>query len=70
LKQQAKTDKLDAQLIAHYGEIMKPGLFQLKPEDIRLMSDLLSPRRQLMEMQTMEKNRIQIMPKEITSSIK
>ena len=34
------------------------------------MSDLLSRRRQLMDMQTMEKNRLQIMPKEITSSIK
>ena len=70
INQQAKTDKLDAQLIAHYGEVMKPDLSQLKPEDIRLMSDLLSRRRQLMEMQTMEKNRLQIMPKEITSSIK
>ncbi|MBU2869476.1 IS110 family transposase [Colwellia sp. E2M01] len=70
INQQAKTDKLDAQLIAYYAEVMKPSLSQLKPEDIRLMSDLLSRRRQLMEMQTMEKNRLQIMPKEITSSIK
>ena len=70
INQQAKTDKLDAQLIAYYAEVMKPDLSQIKPEDIRLMSDLLSRRRQLMEMQTMEKNRLQIMPKEITSSIK
>ena len=70
INQQAKTDKLDAQLIAYYAEVMKPDLSQLKPEDIRLMSDLLSRRRQLMEMQTMEKNRLQIMPKEIISSIK
>lgn len=70
INQQAKTDKLDAQLIAYYAEVMKPSLSQLKPEDIRLMSDLLSRRRQLMEMQTMEKNRLQIMPKEIASSIK
>jgi transposase len=70
INQQAKTDKLDAQLIAYYAEVMKPELSQLKPEDIRLMSDLLSRRRQLMEMQTMEKNRLQIMPKEITSFIK
>ena len=70
INQRAKTDKLDAQLIAHYAEVIKPKLSQLKPEQIRLMSDLLSRRRQLMEMQTMEKNRLQIMPKEITSSIK
>lgn len=70
INQKAKTDKLDAQLIAYYAEMMKPELSKLKPEDMRLMSDLLSRRRQLMDMQTMEKNRLQIMPKEITSSIK
>ena len=70
INQKAKTDKLDAQLIAHYAEVIKPKLSELKPEQIRLMSDLLSRRRQLIDMQTMEKNRLQIMPKEITSSIK
>lgn len=66
----AKTDKLDTQLIAHYGEAIKPKLSQLKPQNMRLMSDLLSRRRQLIVMQTMEKNRLQIMPKEITNMIK
>ncbi|MFT5558108.1 MAG: transposase [Psychromonas sp.] len=66
----AKTDKLDAQLIAHFGEAVKPTLSTLKPENMQLMSDLLSRRRQLMTMQTMEKNRLQIMPKEITGIIK
>jgi transposase len=66
----AKTDKLDAQLIAHYGEAIKPPLSKLKPENIQLMSNLLSRRRQLMTMQTMKKNRLQIMPKEITNIIK
>jgi transposase len=66
----AKTDKLDAQLIAHYGEAIKPPLSKLKPENIQLMCNLLSRRRQLMTMQTMEKNRLQIMPKEITNIIK
>lgn len=66
----AKTDKLDAQLIAHYSENIKPPFSTLKPEQKRLMSDLLVRRRQLIEIQTMEKNRLQIMPKEIASSIK
>jgi len=66
----AKTDPLDAQLIAHYGEAIKPKLSQLKPENIRLMSDLLSRRRQLITMQTMEKNRLKIMPKVISGAIK
>ena len=65
----AKADHLDADLIAHYGEAIKPKLSVLKPESIRLMSDLLSRRRQLTSMQTMEKNRLKIMPKKITSSI-
>ena len=66
----AKTDKLDAHLIAHYGEAIKPGLSQIKPEVLRLMSDLLARRQQLMGMQTMEKNRLQIMPKETHGLIK
>jgi len=68
--QLAKTDPLDAQLIAHFGEAIKPQLSQLKPGVLRHMSDLLSRRRQLMTMQTMEKNRLQIMPKEISGFIK
>ena len=66
----AKTDKLDAQLIAHYGEAIKPALSVLKPEMMQLMSDLLSRRQQLVALQTMEKNRLQIMPKSITGIIK
>ena len=70
LGRKAKTDKLDAQLIAHYGDEIKPTLSTLKPENMQLMSDLLSQIRQLMPMQTMEKNRLQVMPKEITGIIK
>jgi transposase len=68
--QLAKTDKLDARLIAHYGEVIKPSLSQLKPELMQLMSDLLSRRKQIVCMQTMEKNRLQRLPKTLTSSIK
>lgn len=68
--QLAKTDKLDAKLIAHYGEAIKPTLSVLKPELVRCMSDLLARRHQLMNLQTMEKNRLQIMPKEVASYIK
>jgi transposase len=62
----AKTDKLDAQLIAHYSEAIKPELSRLKPEKIKAMSDLVTRRNQLLTMQTIEKNRAQIMPKKIT----
>jgi len=68
--QRAKTDKLDAKLIAHYGEAIKPSLSQLKPEKMQLMSDLVARRNQLLVMQTMEKNRLQILPKELATTIK
>ena len=61
--QRAKTDKLDAQLIAHYSEAIKPTLSTLKPDVMRAMSDLVARRNQLLVMQTMEKNRLQILPK-------
>lgn len=67
--QRAKTDKLDAQLIAHFAEAIKPNLTQLKPEKMRSMSDLVSRRNQLLTMQTMEKNRLKIMPKFLASTI-
>jgi len=67
--QLAKTDKLDAQLIAHYGESIKPPLSTLKPHTMQDMSDLIARRKQLITLQTMEKNRLQIMPKELASSI-
>ncbi|MDD2343463.1 MAG: IS110 family transposase [Tolumonas sp.] len=66
----AKTDKLDAQLIAHYSEAIKPKLAELKPENMRLMSELVARRRQLLTMQTMEKNRLQSLPKHIAVTIK
>lgn len=68
--QRAKTDKLDAKLIAHYAEAIKPTLTQLKPESMRLMADLVIRRNQLLSMQTMEKNRLQIMPKHLAMTIK
>lgn len=68
--QRAKTDKLDAQLIAHYSEAIKPTLSTLKPDVMRAMSDLVARRNQLLVMQTMEKNRLQILPKELEMTIK
>ena len=68
--QRAKTDKLDAQLIAHYGEAIKPKLSSLKPEIMQDMSDLVARRSQLLVMQTMEKNRLQILPRALAMTIK
>ncbi|WP_432459646.1 IS110 family transposase [Agarivorans sp. QJM3NY_25] len=68
--QRAKTDKLDAKLIAHYAEAIKPNLTTLKPDSMRLMADLVIRRNQLLSMQTMEKNRMKIMPSQLILTIK
>ena len=66
----AKTDKLDAQDIAHFGEALKPDPTPLKPKEMRLMSDLLTVRSQCLEMSTMQKNRLQRMPRSVHGPIR
>ena len=66
----AKTDKLDAKMIAHYGEALQPRLTTIKPENTRIISDLLIRRAELLERRTMEKNRLSILPKYWQAEIK
>lgn len=66
----AKTDKLDAMDIAHFGELAQPRITPLKPEKLRLISDLLAVRSQCVEMSTMQKNRLKRMPISVHSPIK
>ena len=66
----AKTDALDAQDIAHFGEALQPRLTELKPDNLRQISDLLTVRSQLLEMSTMQKNRLKRMPKTVHMPIK
>ncbi|WP_339074601.1 IS110 family transposase [Teredinibacter turnerae] len=54
----AKTDKLDARVIAEFGAIMKPQIRQIQTKKIRYFRDLLARRRQLMEARTQELNRL------------
>lgn len=54
----AKTDRLDADCLAHYGETIQPPYRPLPEAAVRQLEALLSRRRQLVEMQTMEKNRL------------
>jgi len=55
----AKTDKMDARLIAQFGVVMKPEIRALPSKKVRLVRDLLSRKRQLNEMRTQELNRLQ-----------
>ena len=67
--QLAKTDALDAAVIAHFAEALKPRPTSPKPRQTRHISDLLVRRSQLLDMATMEKNRLTIMPRDLHAAI-
>lgn len=54
----AKTDELDAQALAHFGEAMKPKPRPLPDEKAEELSAFLARRRQVVGMLTAEKNRL------------
>jgi len=54
----AKTDRLDAAVLAHFAEAMKPTPRPLPDAQTRALQALLTRRRQLVEMVTAEKNRL------------
>lgn len=56
--QLAKTDKLDARLLARFGEAVQPALYRLPTPDEQHLSGLLLRRHQLIEMRTAEHNRL------------
>jgi transposase len=56
----AKTDRIDAAVIAHFGEAVKPKPQALKDDQAQKLDALISRRRQLVEMITAEKNRFAV----------
>ena len=56
----AKTDKIDAGVIAKFGERMLPEVRELASEDVRNLDALVTRRHQLVQMITSEKNRLGI----------
>lgn len=57
LNRLAKTDQVDAVVLARFGEAVKPIPRPLKSEDLLQLEEILTRRRQLVEMVTAEKNR-------------
>lgn len=53
----AKTDAIDAQVLAHFGEALKPQVVAMESDSARQLKELISRRRQVVEIQTAEKNR-------------
>ncbi|GFO68039.1 hypothetical protein GMLC_16180 [Geomonas limicola] len=65
----AKTDTLDAKIIALFGQKIEPEIRPLKDEFAQELSAFVARRRQLVEMLTAEKNRLTAAPKAVRSGI-
>jgi transposase len=55
--QLAKTDQLDAQVLAHFAEAIRPPMRPLPTADSERLAALVTRRRQIIEMLTAERNR-------------
>lgn len=55
----AKTDRIDAQILARFAEALHPEARPLKSHERRALEALVARRRQLSEMLTQERNRLQ-----------
>jgi len=54
----AKTDEIDARVLALFGERVRPEIRPASPEDQEVFSALVARRRQLLEMKAAEENRL------------
>ena len=68
IDQIAKTDKLDAELIAEFAFKVELEITPQKSKNLIAIKDLMSRRRQLMTMRTQEMNRTKIMGKSLETS--
>ena len=56
--QLAKTDRLDARVLAHFGEAVRPSTRPLRDAETQILSAVLARRRQVSSIITAEKNRL------------
>lgn len=70
IDQLAKTDKIDAALIAEFAAIVQPRVTPQKSKNLIAIKNLIARRRQLINLRTQETNRLKIMGKEFESSCK
>lgn len=66
----AKTDAIDAAMLAHFAEAVNPAPTPLPDEQMRELEALVSRRRQLVEMVAMEKNRLLQCPASLHKDIR
>jgi transposase len=67
--QRAKTDPIDAALIAHFAEAVKPIVRALPDTETQLLADLVQRRRQIIEMIGAESQRLKRSPDRLRKSI-
>lgn len=65
----AKTDKLDAKLLAHFAAAVRPPVRTLPSEEEEQLTGLLTRRRQIVDMLTVEKNRLHTVRPALRSDI-
>jgi transposase len=53
----AKTDQIDAQVLAHFADAIRPKVRPMTTEESQLLQELVTRRRQIVEMMTAEKSR-------------
>jgi transposase len=68
-KKLAKTDTLDAHVLAHFAAAIRPEPRPLSDEQTRELEAILTRRRQVIEMLTAEKNRLHTAQKPVTEVI-
>jgi len=68
--QLAKTDVLDAQILAHFAEVIRPPLRPLPDAQTQVLAALVARRRHLVEMLTAEKNRLRTAAPAIRRSLR
>src|SRR5207302_8967646 len=54
----AKTDPIDAAVLAHFAEAVRPEARPVPDADARVLGDLLARRRQLVQMRVSEQHRL------------
>lgn len=66
----AKTDLIDARVLACFGEAVRPQIRPLPDECAQELSDIIRRRQQIVDMLTMEKNRLAQARKKVGAGIK
>ena len=66
----AKTDRLDAQVLAHFAEALRPPARPLPDEQTQALAELLARRGQLLEMHTAERHRLATVSRVVREQIR